>query len=285
MTLLLAARLIDGDRTLDIVPRSGVRAATLDFGFPSVRASVQDRPGRHGVNDITRLHGARSATLGGHVAATDGKSFAEWFDELAWFLHPSRRPVLEFRRPGQDARRMVLRADSFSAPLQASRPNHPEFSASWIVPSGREEAAEESVRHANPEEGEAGRSYNLTFDRAYPASTGLGTIQVVNEGTADADPVLRIFGPCTDPQVTNETTGQTLKFDDITVAIGDWLEIDTAEATVLLNGSAAASRFQFVDFPGSSFWPLVPGPNIVRFHPQSSSSPSVAEVRYRSQWL
>lgn len=285
MSVLEEATLSEGSRTLTLMPASGIGVAELDFGFPSPRTVVRDSPGRSGADDETSFHGPRTVSLSASAVTDGGKSPAEWMDDLSWFLHPNRRPVLEFKREGQSKRRVTLRADALSAPLSAQLPNLVRITASWLAPSGREESADESMTTANPEGGESGRTYDLTFDRVYPASTGLGTIVVTNAGNADADPTLRIFGPCTDPQVTNETTGDTLKFAGITVADGDWLEVDMAEATVLLNGDASASRFSFVDFPGSTFWTLGPGDSTVRFHPASSSGASVLEITFRSQWI
>jgi hypothetical protein len=282
---LAEAKLVDGSRELRLLPFAGFGTLDVDLGYPESRAVSNYRPGRSGSDDETLLHGARPVTVSAQVFEHNGKQLGGWLDELAWFLNPGRRPFLEFRRAGQTVRRLRLRADSRSDPIRAGIGSRIEVSASWVAPSGREESAQLSTLTANPEEGEEGREYPLTFNRVYPESSGLGTIQVVNQGNADADPVIRIFGPCTDPRVINETSGDEIAFDGITVVAGDWLEVDASEATVLLNGDPAQSRFQFVDFPSSRFWTLQPGTNAVRFAPASSSGASVCEVRWRSSWL
>jgi hypothetical protein len=40
-------------------------------------------------------------------------------------------------------------------------------------------------------------------------------------------PIVRIEGPITDAKIENETTGEKLDFDGVTIAAGDWYEVDT----------------------------------------------------------
>jgi hypothetical protein len=54
-----------------------------------------------------------------------------------------------------------------------------------------------------------------------PPSGDQISLTVHNDGTVDTDPIIRINGPCSNPSVTNRTTGKFLRFRDITVDSGD----------------------------------------------------------------
>ena len=70
----------------------------------------------------------------------------------------------------------------------------------------------------------------------YPPTGETGTL--TNPGNADAYPVITITGPCSDPSVANETTGETIACD-IALGRGDTLVIDCRPETrgVYLNGT------------------------------------------------
>lgn len=50
---------------------------------------------------------------------------------------------------------------------------------------------------------------------------------VTNAGDADAWPVIRITGPCTNVTITHVASGRSLAFPTLTVPSGRWVEIDT----------------------------------------------------------
>ncbi|MFE9812404.1 phage distal tail protein [Streptomyces sp. NPDC005548] len=49
----------------------------------------------------------------------------------------------------------------------------------------------------------------------------------INQGTADAWPVIRIYGPCATVTVTNAATGLSLSMPTLNLAAGQWVELDT----------------------------------------------------------
>lgn len=288
---VLAARLVDGDRVLDLHPSLAWGLKLLDLGAPDVRDVVDDRSSADGTLDETAFHGARLVTLGGRVVDDGDRTAAEALDDLGYYAHPGRRPWLVYRLEGQSTRRVRLRADQRSSPLTADQRKRLDWQASWRAPSGLLQSDVLHVLSANPAEGEEGRSYDLTFDRSYPASLGLGTVEAVNAGNADADPVVRIFGPCTGPRVANDTTGLRLEFTaegGLSVADGDYVEVDLAQRTARLNGDPAQSRLRYLEYADparSSWWTLTPGDNLVRFYPLTSSAPAQAEISWRDAWI
>ncbi|MGO1048806.1 phage distal tail protein [Crossiella sp. CA198] len=93
--------------------------------------------------------------------------------------------------------------------------------------------------------------FPLRFGPIRPA----GAVTVLNTGSTDTDPVVRLTGPIPSPRVMNFTTGQHLALD-LNLRADEFLEIDFARRTVLLNGTA--SRYSsLVSRP--SWWTLPPG--------------------------
>jgi hypothetical protein len=107
-----------------------------------------------------------------------------------------------------------------------------------------------------------------------------GDVTVTNDGDLAARPVLTISGPVLNPVVRNNTTGEELRFG-IDVAAGDFLTVDTAARTVLLNGTANRRNALLQ----GSRWPRVaPGSNTFQFRAASSDPAAMLGVRFRSAW-
>ncbi|MBA3240082.1 MAG: phage tail family protein [Acidobacteria bacterium] len=128
-----------------------------------------------------------------------------------------------------------------------------------------------------------GRAYSRTYDSSYgPGGSVFGEFTVTNEGSAETFPILTITGPCTNPLISNWTTGQDLRMN-YTLGDGDTLTFDMLNRTIVLNGTA--SRYGYLDFFNSEWWPLVPGGNELRLTFDSYSSPAALEVAWRHAWL
>lgn len=279
---LTALRLVEGTRELILDPAHGYSRARLDIGFPAVRAVTQPRGGRNGEDDTTQFHGAAAVTLDLTLNPAIG-SLTALLDAVRSFCRPAARPYLVVERDGTQ-RRIQLRADQASSPLVD--PTHQLAQISWRAPDGVMEALAEEIGTAEAvPSAEAGRSYNRSYPLSYPQSSPVGSVTVTNAGTVDVHPLLRLYGPCTDPRVENQSTGDRLVFTGLTVAAGDWIEIDCREATIRLNGLASQSRYARLDFAASTFLRLLPGLNTVRYYPVSFSAGARLEVRYRSAWI
>jgi hypothetical protein len=101
---------------------------------------------------------------------------------------------------------------------------------------------------------------------------------VVNQGDAPTWPRFRIDGPITNPQILNNTTGQSV-FLTYTLASGEWLDVYPQTGRILLNGTA--DRYSAYNFTTSAWWQLQPGSNDVRLLALSYSSPALLTVYYR----
>lgn len=92
---------------------------------------------------------------------------------------------------------------------------------------------------------------------------------ITTNGSVATAPVIKVYGPTSTPgplEVKNVTTGQTLKVATV-LAGGQFLEIDFAKKSVLLNG--ATDEYKNVTFDPTSWWELQPGSNQLTLPPSS----------------
>jgi hypothetical protein len=278
---LTALRIEDGADVLDL-RAEGYHVGRLEIGFPTARAVSQPRPDDDGENDTTAHHGAAAVSL--DVVLTPGEStLTALKDALRAFCHPSSRPYLVVEQDGQQ-RRIRLRVDQQTAPI--TDPLHMQIQAQWRAPDGVMESLAEQIGTSDAvTAGSGGRSYPRTYPLAYAESSPVGAVTVGNDGNVAVRPLLRLYGPATDPRVENQTTGERLIFTGLTLLAGEWLEIDCRNRTARLNGLDTQSRLSLLDFPNSTYLRLLRGMNTVRYYPVSFGDGARLEVRFRSAWL
>ena len=274
---------------LDSGPIIGAR---LDLGDAITREVVEVASDADGTIDTTALIGARVVTLEATIspaAATDGASRWALTQRLRAFTSPRLRPELYMRFSEDDPELVVtMRRSQFSDLWEPQRGQRSRVTVQWVAPYGILESAElhTATVNASGSPGGLGREYDLDFDRDYPADAPSGSVEVTNAGTIDAYPVLRLYGPWADEtSIENLETGKALVFDGLTVAAGDFLEIDTRAKTILLNGDTSDSRFQYLVFPDSQWWTLIPGAQRIRFQSETFTAPAQAQIRWRDAYL
>ena len=276
----MTARLEVGADTLELSEANGWFVQSLDVGYPVVRQVVDNRADADGTYDSTQYFGARTVSM---VVRALGDRRAS-FEELSKFLRPSTRPILFYTVDGTE-RRLRLRPNARSAAFTGT-PNSQEFLAQWVAPDGVIESATETVAVAQASSGvEVGRTYNLTFDRTYAATSPVGSVSVTNAGTTFAqDFEIQLHGPATNPVIENLTTGEQLRFVT-TLTASQFLQINVRDKTVRLNGLVAQNRYNTLDFATSSWFGLGPGVSVLRYAPDSSSAGAFARVSFRSSWI
>lgn len=130
---------------------------------------------------------------------------------------------------------------------------------------------------------ENGRSYNKVFDISYGLPTPSGILNVVNNGDGESPPVIRIYGPGTNPSLTNVTTEQTLNLTYTLVTAEEYLELDFFARTITLNGST--NRYSALNFATSEWWYLQPDANEIRLGWSSFTAGAKMEIFYRDAWF
>lgn len=257
------------------------------IGAPNPRDVVYPRALAHGTVDDSRYVGSRAISANVLLDANK-RDPQDALDAIGAYLNPRRdRPRLNWSLPGSQRVRSAVVRGSGSA-VSVSRANLHAIPLQFVAPLGVIESPDESIVTINPAtDVEVGRTYDLTFDRTYPPGLGLGDRIVTNDGTADADWIATIFGPCTNP--TLSINGVDITFDRVgglALTAGVSLVIDSRERTILLNGDPAESRYDKVNFTAWS-WDdvrLGRGSNVVRYESAGGVEGSV-QFRWRSAWL
>lgn len=120
-----------------------------------------------------------------------------------------------------------------------------------------------------------GMTWPVTWPISWPGTVVTGSGAVVNGGNTAGPITLRINGPVTAPQIVHVESGSTLAFSSsLTIAAGDWLDINCEARTALYNGQA--SRNTMLTSRG---WPVFqPGANTLHFNAGSYSSAASLQV-------
>jgi hypothetical protein len=161
------------------------------------------------------------------------------------------------------------------------------ISCQWVSPLGVLESnvGSTAIAYAAGSVAAAGRVYDLSFNRDYPTAPPSGSAPVLNKGTTAAYPLLKVYGPCTGPVIEHLGLARQLAFPGLSIASGDFLEIDTRYKTIRYNGNAADSRYDTLDFNVSSWWDFPPGEQLVRYVPDTFTAPSQVQISWRDAWL
>jgi hypothetical protein len=273
---------------------------SIQVGSPEVREVTRYRSLTDGTFDDTRYTGARAITLairfkdkllGECSDAGPNPSMQTLIDQLAPYMSPRLRPTLTWQLPGSDEMRAaVVRGVNWGWTVEG--PKAQGIAPQWVVPSGEIVAGGPDALHCQTirpsVDVEAGRTYDLVFDRAYPPSEAIGGRTIHNPGNAATNWMLTIYGPIVNPKFTvNGVQITTSRSGGVTLAAGQTLVIDTRNRTVLFNGLPASSRYQNTNFDQWSWDDLLlqPGDNTVRFDGTGLTAQTAADLCFTPTYL
>lgn len=140
--------------------------------------------------------------------------------------------------------------------------------------------------------GTGGRAYPMTFPVDYGGGSETTVLEVPNSGSVLSYPIVDFYGPCTNPFLNNETTGETFTLSAM-ISTGDFIRVDFRNQTVLFNG--VTNQRNLVKY-GSTFWGFTPITGIspeydafwtnVSYGFSSGSDPAEAIVTsYTGTWI
>ncbi len=166
---------------------------------------------------------------------------------------------------------------------------HPGYAVATVEffcpdPSFRE-TADASVLLA----GSGGFVFPLTHPFSLPANSP--QVEIANNGTIDAPPLIRVYGDITAPRLTNITTGAQLELTG-NIPAGSYIEIETdygKKAVTLvdsLGARANAMNRLNLALAGTildTFWKLRPGVNTVQLSAVTNVS-GIARLFYRQRY-
>jgi hypothetical protein len=292
--LVLKLRLGALELDLNDTDDTGFLISAVDIGSATPREVVTDLPGQDGQDDQTAYFGPRSVQLTGAIVPTlRGWSRTKAKDKLAPFLAASARPTLVYALDTDvDIRCIDLRVGQWSNVIDHPQ-NASAFSVQWVGKPIAYGASVNEVDLVLSSGSSAGFGFPFSFPFAFdiggsgPTEPGL----IANVGTYPSWPILRIYGPCSDPSVvwidplTGLSNGTQVIFSGLTIDSGDYAEVDTQKRTVLINGDPGANRYNFVDFARTSWGQLAVGLNLLRFSAAEGSGDCITKVLWRESYL
>jgi hypothetical protein len=276
----------------DIQGLAGVTVLSLQVA-PQARAVAEERVGGAGQVDSTLWLSAAAVTLSLRLAAVPGAMAPEAFEDLMGALcAPQLRPYLICSNDAwpQD-RQLVVRFDSKTKIVD--NPLTTDVAYSFMAPNSCwEGAAQDSaaVPAYIPASGglnwvTAGLAW-VASGLAWTAASISGSPVVVAGGNMAAPWTASLYGPATGPKFANDSAGLTLEFtDDLVLAAGEFVALDSQAHTALLNGDTASSVLGSLNFATSDWWMMQPGPNQLRYYPDAAAPGAVAELSYRPRWM
>lgn len=286
--MITSVRLVDGLREMPIYPREGIEPQSLEVGFPDIREVVEGRTDDDGEDDNTLLFGARAVSLD-MVVYEDPYQIGVLLDELKSFLHPRTRPYLYVADDGWgQERRVRLRVTQFGEPYTGYISSvQRTVQAQWKAPDGVWESADVTEVTVRADVvSTVGISFPASFPLQFAATQASGASELTNEGGVPAHFTARLYGPCTGPRLVNETTGELIAFtSSLTLAPGEYVEVNTRDRTAFLLSMASQSRLNSLDFSVTSWWRVEPGQQQVRYAPLDASDGAAAVIEYRASWL
>jgi hypothetical protein len=132
-----------------------------------------------------------------------------------------------------------------------------------------------------------GRVYPKVYNIDYPDAVQQNESIFINSGNIETYPIVRIYGPCTDPSVTlrlsHDNYVQEVKATGLTIPDGGWVELDFSKPSVIDSNGTNLYKY----FVGSEWWALEPDPveNIVTFFTPTWSAPSRAVIGWRNAYM
>lgn len=270
--LELRSLLMGFDTDYDLAELEGI-------GVPEVRVSDRPRPRAHGVEPGEDWAGARTI-----IATLD---LLDEDDTALWALKNALKAAWRPRPTGVETLALRLGGVTY---LAYGRPRgcrftdagpglHTEAVCVFAATDPLLYSATETSVQLALATSTGGLAFPFGFPLGFGSAFG-GIVTLTNEGEAETLPHATFHGPLTNPRLESITAGRTVEFD-LTVAAGDFLEVDFDARTVLLNGTA--SRYQTFRGTAADWWALEPGDNEIRF--AAGSGTGTCDLRFRSAWF
>jgi hypothetical protein len=245
---------------------------------PGVRLELSERPQRDGTFDAPSFRSARVVTLEGTAVAPDEDARERAKDRIAAVLADGSGLVELSVRERTVTRRALVRLSAGTKVVDTT-PVSFDWSVQLTAPDPLRYGADVQQASCGLPRPGTGIAFPLAFPLAFgePAD---GSLTVSNAGTTMAWPLWTITGPCTQPVIRNDSTGERLAFS-LSLAEGDTLVIDTAARTVFLGGASRRAAL----LPRSNWFSFPPGSTTIGFSAFDNSASGRLTVSWRDAWI
>jgi hypothetical protein len=212
------------------------RMQTLDgWDSADLEENAETRVGADGSWDADNYYAGRIVTVGGLLTAPtyEAREVAEY--QLRQAVPPRRLVQL---RIDEVIPKYVMGRRSGRLRISPVTDVISQWSVTLLAPDPRKYALDALSVDLSAAQAAAGLAPPWTPPVLLPdRPPGSDTATLVNTGTYESPPLIRIAGPGTNPSVANLTTGLVLAYD-VVLGVTDYLLIDVAAGVALLNGVA-----------------------------------------------
>lgn len=256
------------------------------LGINAMRTDDTDRPQGHGVVPGIDKLGPKDLAFDIEVLADDDEDAEDRLIELAGaFIPPTGLETvpLVVRLAGERLYRVNGRPRRLATNARRLKAATPRAVALFRATDPRLYDNDEQTDSAAPGETTGGLAYPHGYPHGYGTATS-GGIDATNEGNITTYPRARVTagaGGITGFELHNNTTEEVLEVI-LTVAAGDFVDVDFGARSILLGGTAP--RPGSVVRPDSTFWGLEPGTTNVSFT-VSGAGPATLDLYWRSAWI
>ncbi|GLY43540.1 hypothetical protein Amsp01_095630 [Amycolatopsis sp. NBRC 101858] len=246
-------------------------------GGPGVRLELSDRPQRDGSFDAPSFRSARVITLEGTAIAPD-----EWVRERAKDRLAAVLADGSALTPLVVAERTVRRTAQVRLSSAIKIVDTTPVSFDWSI----QVTAPDPLRYGDPHDATCGLprpARGMAFPVRFPLVFGQGeggVLALVNSGTATVRPVWTITGPCDQPVIRNDSTGERMAFS-LSLAEGDVLTVDSAARTVFLGEASRRAAL----LPRSKWFGLPPGSTTIGFEALDNTATGKLTAHWRDAWI
>jgi hypothetical protein len=256
--------------------------AISGFDGPNVRTSVEDRPEYDGAVAGNFYFGSRPVTLSGRIIAASATERNQAVVSLQRALRALRSDLtVKSTSSGLDPMQVTGR---LANPPRITGGYVKEFQIGLICPDPR---IYSQTLHSLTSSAAAGSVTGVPWPIVWPANWGGGSgaaaiVSVVNAGNIETPPILRVYGIITNPEVRNNTTGASIYLDNLTLAGGEYVDIDVSARTAVTG--TGVNVYAKVRFPASDWWLVSPGTNDLELRATSTGAGVQLTVYWRDAW-
>jgi len=246
------------------------------LSVPPIRSVEYPRAGVHGSIMGDQLLAARPFSINGYINGTSESDLTTKLDSLKLAMAPTNADgTLTI-----DSRILFCRPAGLDYIRSAQTRFLQDYQAQFKAQDPRFYSSTQYTQDIALPTATGGFSFPLAFPLAFGTISVGGILLATNAGNFESPPTIKIYGPVDNPRIKNITSGLSLEFN-LTVAAGDYLEIDFLNHNVMLNGTA--SRFSYLTL--AEWWTLDPGVNELRYEASTYSAGSYARVIWRDAWI
>lgn len=272
---------------------SPIKTNSLDYGFASPRVVQNNIPDANGTTDLTEFHADKVVSWNGWITPTDSDPYpAVTWDAFRRLCAPNRRPWMFVQENGWDSeRRMVLRCDTLTAPLDRSYGPVIVAAVTWKVASGVMESSDLNQQNTLLSGGTGGKcidSNGFCWDSSgcqyFGAGDFGGSTIITNDGTVVTYPIIVFTGPAKNPRVFDPATQQGI-YLNATLVANQQIVVDTLNRTVQEPAQPTPiNRLAWYDFTKSSWYAATLEAGDNEFVYMSDDKQGVCTFYWRDRW-